>query len=67
MTVWYFEPYDEIWVRRKNLRIERGQQGMIKAGELSVPDYLNLFTWGVFPAAWQKYKRKGYLVRLGNL
>lgn len=67
--VWYHASYDEIWVTEIPYRIIRGPQGMNynKLVDEWIPDYIELFSWGIDPKKWRREVKLGYLICLGDL
>jgi len=70
-SVWYHAGYDYLFVHVAHNRIQLGCQKrhtIIFNGEkISVPDWLNLFTWEVDLKKWKEHKKNGWLVKLGDL
>lgn len=68
-SVWYNAIDNEIIVRQKNGRIERGCQAIISCPSfhLNVPDYLNLFTFKVKKGGWKRGLKEKWLTKLGDL
>lgn len=70
-SVWYIAADDLIVVRVARNKIQLGCEGVCtieyKGKTISVPDWLNLFTWKVDLKKWKEHRKKGWLVKLGEL
>lgn len=70
-SVWYFAGHDHIVLRVAPNRVELGCQGVNtiehNGQKIQIPDILNLFTWKVNLKKWKEFRKKGWLIRLGNL